>query len=52
MPPVLYCFSYFLDRVSCFLLRLGLNCNPPNHHIPSSWDYRHEPQYPVCIDTS
>jgi hypothetical protein len=29
--PSPFCFSYFLDRVSCFLCRLALDHDPPTY---------------------
>jgi hypothetical protein len=30
-----------------FLSGLTLNCDPPDLHLPSSWDYRLEPLHPA-----
>jgi hypothetical protein len=40
--PTPFCFSYFPDRVSCFLMGLMLDYDPSTqlHGFPHSWDYR------------
>jgi hypothetical protein len=39
IPPSLFAFSYFSDRVSQFSLGLALDYYPPAYDPPQSWDY-------------
>jgi hypothetical protein len=44
MPPALYCFSYFLERVLHFLSKAGLGDNPPTMLL----DFRCGPSHLAC----
>jgi hypothetical protein len=42
-------FSTEMGVSQMFVPRLALNLDPPNLNLPSSWDYRCEPQVPAYI---
>jgi hypothetical protein len=42
-----FCFSYFSDRVSCFLTRDGFRPSSSHQHLHCSWDDRHAPSFQV-----
>jgi hypothetical protein len=38
---------WLIPGLANFLPELALNCHPPNLHLSSSWNYRHEPLHPT-----
>jgi hypothetical protein len=48
MSPALFCFSYYLDRVSLFNF-FASDQDPSPYGLPCSWDHRHVPLCLVCL---